>query len=164
MDTSEAPKTKFCPDCGEERPASEFYRTRNSLSRFCKPHQAIRNYQRQQEKLQQLVASDPSAVAQWRDQRRLYNREYGKRRRASPDARRKMVAALARYRSKPEYNSPEARQRRADVYREWAERNPDRRRQTQDEWLRRQSWKGYRARDRSADTDVKGGSEPANGD
>jgi hypothetical protein len=67
-----------CPDCGEYRPASAFYRRSNGqLSAYCKPHQRERakaSYQRRRQ--------DPAALARMREADRIRKRESRARRKA----------------------------------------------------------------------------------
>lgn len=52
MTDNQAERTKFCPDCGAERPLSEFYRVKSAAARdgyrytaYCKTHMKARNLQ-----------------------------------------------------------------------------------------------------------------------
>jgi hypothetical protein len=67
-----------CPDCGEYRPASAFYRRSNGQpSAYCKPHQRERakaSYHRRRQ--------DPAALARMREADRIRKRESRARRKA----------------------------------------------------------------------------------
>lgn len=63
---------RYCPDCDEERPLSEFYpdkRVKDGLTRRCRTHHSRSSYESRQKRL-----ASPS-------QRREYNRRYWRARR-----------------------------------------------------------------------------------
>jgi hypothetical protein len=62
--------SKYCPDCGQHRPASAFYvRANGQPSAYCKPHQRARakaSYRRRRQ--------DPAALARMREADRIRKR------------------------------------------------------------------------------------------
>ncbi len=114
--------TKYCPDCGEERPIEEFYQIKAArykggyrYSSHCKHH----SYQRTLE-----ARRNAPEGSKLRETMRRHHRRYIK------DNPEKNRAHQKTYRQK----HPE---KVAENYKNWAERNKEKRRESQRRWYER---------------------------